>query len=203
MIFVLSYSGLGTMSANRCPQADFRAHLDMQVQALATSPEYFGLWGVEAYRSHNVDEEILNCMGMLLRHYCIEGKTGRMLSDPYELKHVANPDFTDGTQGWQVQAAEPSSVRTDAYAGYGTIQGRYGGGGKALRLRKQRRGALRRNPQPQHELRHAGDGAEEGGGGGRRSAVVSAGEAEGAGSGSAASSEAVGEEEVGGPERSV
>jgi hypothetical protein len=125
MIFVLSYSGLGTMSANRCPQADFRVHLDMQMQVLATSPEYFGLRGVEPYRSHNVDEEILNCMGMLLRHYCIEGKTGRMLSDPYELKHVANPDFTDGTQGWQVQAAEPGSVRTDAYAGYGTIQGRY------------------------------------------------------------------------------
>ena len=125
MIFVLSYSGLGTMSANRCPQADFRIHLDMQVQALATSPEYFGLWGVEAYRSDNVDEEILNCMGMLLRHYCIEGKTGRMLSDPYELKHVANPDFIDGTQGWQVQAAEPRNVRTDTFAGYGTIQGRY------------------------------------------------------------------------------
>ena len=125
MIFVLSYSGLGTMSANRCPQADFRVHLDMQVQALATNPEYFGLWGVEAYRSDNVDEEILNCMGMLLRHYCIEGKTGRMLSDPYELKHVANPDFIDGTQGWQVQAAEPRNVRTDTFAGYGTIQGRY------------------------------------------------------------------------------
>ena len=125
MIFVLSYSGLGTMSANRCPQADFRAHLDMQVQALATSPEYFGLWGVEAYRSHNVDEEILNCMGMLLRHYCIEGKTGRMLSDPYELKHIANPDFTDGTKGWKVQEAEAGAVRTATFAGYGTIQGRY------------------------------------------------------------------------------
>jgi hypothetical protein len=125
MIVVLSYSGLGTMSANRCPQADFRVHLDMQMQALATDPAYFGLWGVEPYRSPNVDEEILNCMGMLLRHYCIEGKTGRMLSDPYELKHVANPDFTDGTQGWKVQGAEPGAVRTATFAGYGTLQGRY------------------------------------------------------------------------------
>ncbi len=125
MIFVLSYSSLGTMSTNRCPQADFRAHLDMQMQALATNPEFFGLWGVEAYRSHNVDEEILNCMGMLLRHYCIEGKTGRMLSDPYELKHIVNADFTDGTQGWDVRAAEPGSVSTATFAGYGTIEGRY------------------------------------------------------------------------------
>ena len=125
MIFVLSYSGLGTMSTNRCPQADFRVHLDMQMQALATNPEYFGLWGVEAYRSHNVDEEILHCMGMLLRHYCIEGKTGRMLSDPYELKHIVNGDFTDGTQGWDARPAEPGSVTTATFAGYGTIEGRY------------------------------------------------------------------------------
>ena len=125
MIFVPSCSSLGTMSTNRCPQADFRAHLDMQMQALATNPEFFGLWGVEAYRSHNVDEEILNCMGMLLRHYCIEGKTVRMLSDPYELKHIVNADFTDGTQGWKVQAAEPGSVSTATFAGYGTIEGRY------------------------------------------------------------------------------
>ena len=125
MIFVLSYSSLGTMSTNRCPQADFRTHLDMQMQALATNPEYFGLWGVEAYRSHNVDEEILHCMGMLLRHYCIEGKTGRMLSDPYELKHIVNGDFTDGTQGWDARPAEPGSVTTATFAGYGTIEGRY------------------------------------------------------------------------------
>lgn len=125
MIFVAAHASLPTCSLNRCPQADFRVHLDMQMQALATDPAYFGLWGVEFWRSHYVDEEILNCTGMLLRHYGIEGKTGRMLSDPYELKHVANPDFTDGTQGWQVQAAEPGSVRTDAFAGYGTIQGRY------------------------------------------------------------------------------
>jgi hypothetical protein len=96
MIFVLSYSGLGTMSANRHPEADFRVHLDMQMQALATHPAYFALWGVEPYRSHNADPETVDCMGMLLRHYCVEGKTGRMLGEAYELKHVANPDFTDG-----------------------------------------------------------------------------------------------------------
>jgi hypothetical protein len=125
MIFVLSYSGLGTMSANRHPEADFRVHLDMQMQALATHPAYFALWGVEPYRSHNADPETVDCMGMLLRHYCVEGKTGRMLREAYELKHVANPDFTDGLRGWQTQAAEPGSIRTDTFAGYGTMQGRY------------------------------------------------------------------------------
>jgi hypothetical protein len=125
MILVLSYSGLGTMSANRHPEADFRVHLDMQMQALATHPAYFALWGVEPYRSHNADPETVDCMGMLLRHYCVEGKTGRMLGEAYELKHVANPDFTDGLRGWQTQAAEPGSIRTDTFAGYGTMQGRY------------------------------------------------------------------------------
>jgi len=125
MIFVLSYSGLGTMSANRCPEADFRVHLDMQMQALATNPAYFALWGVEPYRSQNADAETVDCMGMLLRHYCIEGKTERMLREGYELKYIANSDFTDGLRGWQTQAAESGSIRTDTLAGYGTMQGRY------------------------------------------------------------------------------
>ena len=30
---------------------------------------------VQPYRSNYVDEEILNCTGAMLRHYCIEGKT--------------------------------------------------------------------------------------------------------------------------------
>jgi hypothetical protein len=48
-----------------------------------------------------------------------------LLREAYELKHVTNPDFTDGLRGWQTQAAEPVSIRTDSFAGYGTMQGRY------------------------------------------------------------------------------
>ena len=128
MIFTPMYSCLPYCSANRFPQADFRVHLDMQMQMLATDPAFFGLWGVQPYRSNYVDEEILNCMGRLLRHYCIQGRTTRLLSDPYELRHVADPDFERGTACWQVDAAEQGAVVAGQFAGYGTLQGRYPGG---------------------------------------------------------------------------
>ncbi|NLF19053.1 MAG: hypothetical protein GX595_17630, partial [Lentisphaerae bacterium] len=125
MIFTLMYACLPYCTTNCYPQADFRVHLDMQMQALATEPAFFGLWGVQPYRSNYVDEEILHCMGRLLRHYAIEGKTDRMLSDPYELKHVVDPDFGEGLARWQVAAAEPGSVNAATFTGYGQLQGRY------------------------------------------------------------------------------
>ena len=128
MIFTPMYSYLPYCSANRFPQADFRVHLDMQMQMLATDPAFFGLWGVQPYRSNYVDEEILNCMGWLLRHYCIQGRTTRLLSDPYELRHVTDPDFEQGAAHWQVDAAEKGAVVAGQSAGYGTLQGRYPGG---------------------------------------------------------------------------
>ena len=128
MIFTPMFAYLPYCTANRCPQADFRVHLDMQMRMLATDPAFFGLWGVQPYRSNYVDEEILNCMGMLLRHYCIEGRTERMLSDPYELRHVTDPDFGEGLAHWQVAAAEEASVAAGTFVGYGDLQGRYPGG---------------------------------------------------------------------------
>jgi len=124
-IFTPMYAYLPYCTTNCYPQADFRVHLDMQMQLLANDPALFGLWGVQPYRSNYVDEEILNCTGMLLRHYCIEGQTERMLSDPYELRHVTDPDFAEGTKPWQVQAAEEGSVTPGTFKGYGELQGRY------------------------------------------------------------------------------
>ena len=128
-IFTPMYSYLPYCSANRYPQADFRVHLDMQMQVLASDPAFFALWGVQPYRSNYVDEEILNCMGMMLRHYCIEGKTERMLSDPYELRHVTDPDFEEGTAHWEITPAEQGSVSPGHFSRYGQLQGRYPGSG--------------------------------------------------------------------------
>jgi hypothetical protein len=128
MIFTPMYAYLPYCTANRYPQADFRVHLDMQMQTLATEPAFFGLWGVQPYRSNYVDEEILNCMGRLLRHYCIEGRSERMLSDPFELRHLMDPDFEEGTRHWQVIAADEGAVSAGRFAGYGQLQGRYPGG---------------------------------------------------------------------------
>lgn len=127
-IFTPMYAYLPYCTANQFPQADFRVHLDMQMQLLATDPAYFGLWGVQPYRSNYVDGEINDCMARLLRHYCLEGRTDRMLSDPYELKHVADPDFEQGTAQWQTAPVEAGSIGAAKFAGYGRLQGRYPGG---------------------------------------------------------------------------
>ena len=127
-IFTPMYAYLPYCTSNCYPQADFRVHLDMQMQCLATDPAYFGLWGVQPYRSNYVDEEILHCMGRMLRHYCIEGQTDRMMSDPYELRYVTDPDFVDGLQHWQAAAAEAGGITAGSFKGYGILQGRYPGG---------------------------------------------------------------------------
>lgn len=123
-IFTIMYAYLPYCTTNRCPTGDFHIHLQMQMEVLATHPAYFGLWGVQPYRANYVNEEIQACMGALLRHYCIEGRTEPLLTDPYELRHVLNPDF-DGTEHWQLAPAEEGSITTDRFTGYGTLQGRY------------------------------------------------------------------------------
>lgn len=124
-IFTPMYAYLPYCTSNRSPQADFRVHLEMQMQVLANHPAFFGLWGVQPYRSNYVDEEILNCMGRLLRHYCIEGRAEPMLRDPYELRHLRNPDFDEGLNHWQAVAADEGTLTADRYPGYGHIEGRY------------------------------------------------------------------------------
>ncbi len=124
-IMTLMYAYLPYCTTNRCPTADFRVHLQMQMEVLATHPAWFGLWGVQPYRANYVNEEILDYMGALLRHYCIEGNTEPLIEDPYELTHVLNPDFKNGTDHWATDPAQEGSITTDEFAGYGTLQGRY------------------------------------------------------------------------------
>ena len=124
-IFTLMYAYLPYCTTNRFPTIDFRAHLEMQMQVLATEPCYFGLWGVQPYRANYVDEEILHWMGMLLRHYAIEGRTDWRLDDPYALKHVADPDFAEGPKHWRTEPAERGAIFGGRFEGYGTLEGRY------------------------------------------------------------------------------
>jgi hypothetical protein len=124
-IFTLMYAYLPYCTTNRFPTIDFRAHLEMQMQVLATEPCFFGLWGLQPYRANYVDEEILHWMGMLLRHYAVEGRTDWLLRDPYALKHVTDPDFTEGAKHWRVEPAEDGAISAGRFEGYGTLEGRY------------------------------------------------------------------------------
>ncbi|MFH1604336.1 MAG: hypothetical protein ABIH03_10570 [Pseudomonadota bacterium] len=103
----------------------------MQFQHLATAPECLGLAGVMVYKSRYADEENVRWAGRLFRHYCIEGNTellSRRYGYEYALKHIMNPDFDDGLEGWTIKAARQGSVEARAVQGLGRMQGRVAAG---------------------------------------------------------------------------
>ena len=124
-IYVLGFLCGPRESCNKNPAADYKVYLDMQFHLLATDPLFKGLYGVAEYRSTYCDEEYLRWCAKLFRHYCIEGSTERLTNDPYELKHIRNPDFDQNLEGWTVQAGAPDSIQTKKIKGYGWFQGRY------------------------------------------------------------------------------
>ena len=95
------------------------------MEILANEPVYAGLYGIQFYRSPYADPETLRCSARLLRHYCIEGRKDRCFHDPYELKHLLNPDFEEGTAHWQLRPAEAGSISTGKMLSYNALQGRW------------------------------------------------------------------------------
>jgi len=125
MIMVYGYMSQPTESLNVDPSVDFKVYMDMQIRTLATHPFFFGLGGIQEYHSAYSDEENVRWAARLYRHYCIEGETRPLTRDPYELRHIRNPDFADGADGWSVRPAAENSVRTAKYSGYSWMEGRY------------------------------------------------------------------------------
>ena len=127
MVMVLGELVLTENLANS-PQVDFKVWTDMQMQHLATRPEFEGLYGVQWYYSAYGDEETQRWVPQLMRHYAIEGRTD-LLSERYgyryALGHIRNSDFENGLDGWTVEEGAGGSVRTGSLAGYGHLQGRY------------------------------------------------------------------------------
>lgn len=128
------------------PAVNFRVLMQLQMQALANEPSLFGVYGVLWYYSPYVDEENLRWAGRLFRHYAIEGKTAPLTNDPYQLTHLKNPDFEEGSKGWRIEPAELGSISAESMVSYGTIQNRYVGGSKGdtfLLLRQSEKRANR------------------------------------------------------------
>ncbi|NOY79574.1 MAG: hypothetical protein GXP31_01085 [Kiritimatiellaeota bacterium] len=125
MIVTLMHASLPYCTTNTSPTVDFKVHLDRQFQILADNPVFFGLWGVQPYRSNYFDPETLLWTGRLLRHYGIEGRTDPLSNHPYVLRHILNPDFDEGTKHWTLEPAAAGSMFVDSFAGYGVLEGRY------------------------------------------------------------------------------
>lgn len=111
--------------ADGYPNVNYNAYLDMQCHMLANHPAFFGLGGVHIWRSGYTDEERMRWMWRMFEHYCIQGRRDRVSSAPYELTHIQNPDFTEGLEGWTVDASGEEAVRAGQHTGYGKLQGRY------------------------------------------------------------------------------
>jgi len=124
---------------------DYRVWLEMQFRTVATQADFFGLYGIMTYLSDYADEEVVRWAGRLMRHYCIEGKTERLSSDPYRLPHLANPDFADGLTGWKVLPAEDGSIFPAKIEGFDELRGNWGHGRPHDTMAVMRRSASKPN----------------------------------------------------------
>jgi hypothetical protein len=123
------------------PAVDYKVFLDMQMNLIANDPAFRGIYGVSWYHSAYADEEVMRWSAKLNRHYCIEGRTDRLTTDPYELPHLKNPDFDDGLDGWTLDPAEEGSIVAGEAEHYGMLQGRFKSKGEGNRFLVTRRSA--------------------------------------------------------------
>lgn len=125
LVMCLGYLSAPPETLNVEPLADYHVYLDMQLRVLATDPVFKGLYGVMEYMADYADEESLRYAHKLFRHYCIEGHRVPFSRDPYQLKHLLNPDFAQGLDGWQAYPAAPGTLEADTMGDFSWLQGRY------------------------------------------------------------------------------
>jgi hypothetical protein len=110
------------------PDANYKVWMDMQMQYLATHPQFDGLFGVHWWYSGAATEEILRWESALYRHYCIDGATDLLSTRygwKYGLDHIANPDFHEDLKGWIAEKAAADSLKTGYLERYARAQNRY------------------------------------------------------------------------------
>ena len=129
-VLILALFSQPEESTDNYPHCNYNVFLDMQFHFIATQPAYFALRGLQGYYSPYAGEEQTRLFAKLVRHYAIEGRTDRMLKDPYILPHLRNPDFLQGTDEWSLSPAVPSeaeqgdSIAAKTAKGFGWLQGR-------------------------------------------------------------------------------
>jgi len=125
LIMCIGYFSAPPEFLNVSPNANYNTWLDMQFNAVANDPVFWGTYGVMTYLAGYADEETVRWAAHLQRHYGIDGAIARATDDPYLMHYMKNSDFADGTTGWDITPAETGSVRTEHYTDLGWIQGRY------------------------------------------------------------------------------
>ncbi len=127
LIACLCLTTLPGHNLNIHPHVDYKVWMDMQVQRLATDPAFAGLGGLMWWGLGLSDEETIRWASRLMRHYAIEGNTDRLSNDPYELTHLTNADFDNGTDGWALRPAAEATLGVRPQLGFGNmVQSRVG-----------------------------------------------------------------------------
>lgn len=116
---------LPDMSGDVDPQVDGKVMFDWEMNLMAMHPALRKLRGINVWTSSYMDEEMIRWMCRLYRHYCIDGNTRLLSTDPYMLPYLVNPDFERGIEGWDLRMADPGSIRAETFKDYGKIQGRF------------------------------------------------------------------------------
>lgn len=159
-VMVLGHMSAVGESLNINPGVDFKVHMDLQMRALATERAYAGLGGIQHYHSGYADDETIRWGSALFRHYAIEGRRN-LLSEQigfkYQLNHLSNPDFADGTNAWKIRPAEQDSIAPAHYEKYGYLQFRYWPDGTGDRFLRMKRNAAKPNAFSQ-EIRNLAPG---------------------------------------------
>lgn len=127
MVIVLGLFSQG-FGLNVHPNVDFKVHMDVQMQYIASHPVFQNIFGVQWWTSDFSDDETLQWLGQLFRHYAIEGKTELFSTHcgfAYVTNHIINPDFSDGFRGWTVMPASIDSMEIRYKEYYARMQGRY------------------------------------------------------------------------------
>ena len=124
-----NFNQIPILSLSHHPEVDYKYFLDMQLNYVATDPTFDGLGCVGYWGSSYANEEQYRWSFMLLRHYCIEGRTD-MLSAEYGLSYIPdllkNGDFCGTLEPWVVSG----KVRTESHLGFGSrAQNRWGDNG--------------------------------------------------------------------------
>lgn len=110
---------------NNYPSVSFKVFWDMQMEHLATHPNFFGLGGIQAYNLPNTDKQYLELISKLMRHYGLKGGKKRFLEDPYNLNHISDPDFKANPLAWALEKANNDSMEYRELNDYGWLEGRY------------------------------------------------------------------------------
>lgn len=127
-----NFNQIPILALEHNPAVDFKYYLDMQLNMVATRPEFKNLATVGYWGTYYGDEEMVRWSFALLRHYAVNGAR-EMLSTRYGFAYspnlLINGDFNDKLQGWVVEEGSDGGVTADRLSNYGRVyQGRWGAG---------------------------------------------------------------------------